>query len=295
MGYDVTRIVLASDVANAGTFTVGYQYGKDAGAYQGGRDHKLVSNTYGEMSVQNGKASFSFGASNVTITNASGVTLLAGTEIYVQFDQPGGDRGFAYPLAAPERMAEMSTILISLGAPDVADADGACASQSVSSGVAAAINGALAVDGVAIFDVPRNVVAGWTTSAVITVTGTDEFGNVVVEQSASGTSFAGKKAFKTVTRVTFSANVTSATVGTGDVLGLPVFLADIGRVFRELQDGSAATAGTVVAGVKTKATATTGDVRGTYDPNAACDGSKVFQLGVIVGEPNYNGVPQYAG
>ena len=44
--------------------------------------------------------------------------------------------------------------------------------------------------------------------------------------------------------------------------------------------GAAPTAGTIVAGVTTAggSTATTGDVRGTYDPNAACDGSKVFEL-----------------
>ena len=42
----------------------------------------------------------------------------------------------------------------------------------------------------------------------------------------------------------------------------------------------------------TTATATTGDVRGTYDPNAACDGDKVFQLLVTLPNPGYKGIPQ---
>jgi len=139
-------------------------------------------------------------------------------------------------------------------------------------------------------------VAAWTGTAVLTVTGTDEFGNTVVESSASGTSMAGKKAFKTVTSVVPSANITSATVGTGDVLGLPAFLPGAGRVLAELEDGAAATAGTLVAGVRTTpATATTGDVRGTYDPNSAADGSKAFELVVALDDPSDKGVAQYAG
>jgi hypothetical protein len=120
--------------------------------------------------------------------------------------------------------------------------------------------------------------------------------NVLVESSASGTSFTGKKAFKTVTRIAVSADVTAATVGTGDVLGLPAFLGQTGYVLKELQDGAAATAGTLVAGIQTAAgsTATTGDVLGTYDPNAACDGSKSFQL-VVVMPDTYAGIPQFAG
>ncbi len=87
--------------------------------------------------------------------------------------------------------------------------------------------------------------------------------------------------------------MTGATVGTGDVIGLPVFLPGTGYVLRELQDGAAATAGTIVAGVTTKATATTGDVRGTYDPNAACDGAKAFQLLTFLGDPGFKGVAQF--
>jgi len=148
---------------------------------------------------------------------------------------------------------------------------------------------------VATFDVPRNVVAAWTNTAVLTVTGTDEYGNVMRESSASGTSMTGAKAFKTITSVTTSANITGLTVGSGVRLGLPMYLPNVPNVIVQLQDGAAATAGTVVAGDSAVATATTGDVRGTYSPNSAPNGSLRFELDVIVRSPEYRGNAQFAG
>lgn len=296
MAYDTSEIILASDVADSGTFTVGYKPNRDPGDYEGGSRHQVTSNSYGTMSVQNGKASFSFGASEVTITNSSGQVLPAGTKVYVQMDRLGADSGM-YGLADADKMATSQLVIVNLGAPDTADADGAVASQSATSanGLATGINGALATGGVATFDVPRNVVAGWTNTAILTVTGTDAYGKVVVESSASGTSMAGKKAFKTVTGISVNANVTGLTVGSGDVLGLPVYLPQTGLVLGEIQDGAAAAAGTVVAGVTTKATATTGDVRGTYDPDAACNGARAIQLVLAIPDPSARGSLQFAG
>lgn len=106
---------------------------------------------------------------------------------------------------------------------------------------------------------------------------------------------AGKKAFKTITSVVPSANITGATVGSGDVLGLPVYLGEAGDILAELEDGAAATAGTVVAGDDTDPTATTGDVRGTYDPNSAMDGATKIDLVCALPDPKYKGLSQYAG
>lgn len=63
------------------------------------------------------------------------------------------------------RITPASRVLI--GAPDAADADGVAASQSVGAGASFTVNGALASGGVATFDVPRNVVAAWTDTAVV--------------------------------------------------------------------------------------------------------------------------------
>lgn len=50
--------------------------------------------------------------------------------------------------------------------------------------------------------------------------------------------------------------------------------------------------GDAVVGASAAATATTGDVRGTYDPATACDGSKSFDLLVLSPDPKYLGVTQ---
>ena len=296
--FDIVALTLGSAVANGGTFAAGYPAGRDSGAYAGGIDHQAATNTLGLLKQTDGDISVSFGASSITVTNSSGSTMPAGTEVWLQLDRIGADSDAAF--ADPDSMTEMQVIMVSLGAPDTADPDGYVVSQNLTSAgvfsvdtTAAAALLAAALDGVA--DVPRNVVAAWTGTAVLTITGTDKYGAVVVESSASGTSLAGKKAFKTVTGISSSANITGLTVGTGDVLGLPVFLPSLGHVTRELQDGAAATAGTVVAGVSTTPTATTGDVRGTYDPNAACDGAKAFQLAIMFGDPAFKGRAQYAG
>ena len=172
---------------------------------------------------------------------------------------------------------------IDFGAPATADADGVAASQAVVvlTTPLAVINGALASGGVATFDVPRNVVAAWTGTAVVTITGTDRYGRTMVESSASGTSLAGKKAFKTVTSVSFSADVTGATVGSGDVLGLP-FRVNANGVVAARANG-AIDAGTFVAAVTTEpATATTGDVMGTFDPAVALNGTNTVGLLVVI-------------
>lgn len=290
MSQDAVRYVLASSVANGGTFVVGYLTNRDAGNYVLGTDHYIISNKYGSM-WSGGKVAFAFGAAGITITNNSGVTLDGGTEFYVNLDAPGVAEPGAP--ADPATMFASNLILINLGAPDVAVANGVCASQAINTGTPGTINGSLAASGVATFDVPRAIVAAWTNAAVMTVTGIDAYGKTVIESSASGTSFAGKKAFKAVTKVEVSANVTGATVGTGDVIGLPSYLPSTGCVLREMQDGAPATAGTLLAGVRSAATATTGDVRGTYDPNAACDGARMFSLLVAVPNPGDRGVTQF--
>lgn len=285
---------LASAVANAGTVAISYPGGAtQRGLFAGGVNHRLVLNH--TTLVPPTDITLSFGASSVTVTNGTGATWAAGSVFTFQFDEPSAQNGIFNAASGIELVKPVGVAAINLGSPGTADADGYCASQSVSSGVAATLDGALASTADARYG--RNVVAAWTNTAVVTVTGKDYLGRTVVEQSASGTSLTGKKAFKTITSVVFNAAVTGATVGTGDVLGLPVFLPNASHILREMEDGATATAGTTVAGLTlaTKSTATTADVRGTYDPNSACDGSKGFTLICFLGDPEYLGNPQYAG
>lgn len=165
-----------------------------------------------------------------------------------------------------------------LGVIAAAAANNICTSQASTGGTnALAINGALASAGVATADVARNVVAAWTTSATILVTGTDFYGQPQTESTAApGTSFTGKKAFKTITAVTFSAGVTAATVGTGVKIGMPFLLAANG-ILDALTDSLPDTTYTLVVGDQTSpATSITGDVRGTVTAATAPNGTHVY-------------------
>lgn len=287
----IVNTTLGSAVADSATFTANYPSGTNKGTYYGGTGHRMsvAKNAY---TAPNG-FTLTFNAADITVTNNSGVTWAAGSAIVLELQIPGELNSYLDSGSAKRAVAVGQ--MINLEAPITADADGVSASQSVGAAANFLINGALASGGVVTLDVPRNIVGAWTTASVVTVYGEDEYGNAMVEASASGTSFTGKKAFKKVTRVTSSAAITLATIGTGNVLGLPVFLPGLGYVVKELQDGAVAAAGTVVAGITAKQTATTGDVRGTYTPNAAPDGAKVYQLVVALQDTIASGAAQYAG
>jgi len=302
MTFKAVELTLSADVATAGTFTVSYPTGTDEGAFAGGTEHYILALGAKFTAEQaSGGISLSFGASNITVTYNGSTTIPAGSKVWVQLDQRGrsgesvslGEDSVSSVLdVAGVNVTFGSLVEINLGSPDVADPNGVAESQGATT---ATLDGALVSGGVATFDVPRNVVAAWTTTATLTVTGTDVFGNAMVETSGSGTSMAGKKAFKTVTSAVFSTAVTGATIGTGDVLGLPVYLGSVGFVLEELEDDGIATGGTIVAGLAegTPATATNADVRGTYDANSAADGAKSFSLITFVPDVTNTGVAQY--
>lgn len=180
--------------------------------------------------------------------------------------------GGSYGALTGPQVAVTSAITVGGQPPVVGVATAVAASQSIASGVAGLINGSLATASVATFDIPRNVVAAWTGTAIVTVTGTDYYGQIQTESSASGTSFTGKKAFATVTGILTNANVTAFTAGSGSVLGLPFRI--VSGCFFAPTFAEAADAGTVVLGDNTNpATATSGDVRGTYAAAGTLNGS----------------------
>ena len=286
---------LPSAIADAGTFTIAYPAGTSSGSFSGGVAHALVM---GQSDLAwPADFTLTFGATVITVTNASGSTCASGSDYYIDLDQ-AGEASAVSAINGAQKYIPLSLVTVDLGAPITADANGICESQAITAASTGTIAGALASDDVADLGLTgRNVVAAWTNTAIMTVTGTDVFGNVMVENSASGTSMAGKKAFKTVTAVDVSVDVTGATVGTGDVLGVPVYLSAGANVLKELEDNAAATAGTIVAGLSpaTASTATTADVRGTYDPNSACNGVKAFDLICALPDPSFAGTAQFAG
>jgi hypothetical protein len=294
MSFSVVTFVTASALATSGTVTLSYPTGTSRGTFLNAPGSYLIA----AQTKYYAPASFTLtlNAADITLTWLATNTLAAGTTVSVQLQQQGID-GYNDPgigLAVNTQFAR--TVRVNLGSPIVADVDSLFASASLSGSGAITL-----ITAGKTFDVPRNVTitsAGVDTGITFTVTGTDVYGVTTVETitGASTAMASGKKAFKTITSITRSGSTAAAvTIGFGDVLGLPVFLPSAGFVLKEMQDGTAPTAGTFVAGVSTAPSATTGDVRGTYDPNAACDGSKAFDLIISLPDPSYLGATQYGG
>lgn len=172
--------------------------------------------------------------------------------------------------------------------PDTAAANAVCAAQNVGAAGALTINGASATSGVATFDVARAVnidtSSANNTAVGITVTGTDYYGQDQTELLVTnGTSTVnGLKTFKTITGVSANAAaVGTVTVGSSDIFGLPYRVTDAGYLLRVGWAGALAEdAGTFVAADTNTATASTGDVRGTYAPSSAANGSRRLVIAI---------------
>jgi hypothetical protein len=252
------------------TFTAGLAAGATAGTLSGAfaGPSGLYPITFSDTEVLTGL----FTASNTAVKfyPASPAVIGGGYGVAVT----GGIGGTAQ---APLVNAVTSAATVSGQPPALGVSTDVAASQSITTGTPGLVNGARASGGVATMDVPRNIIAAWTGTAILTVTGTDYYGVPQTEVSASGTSFTGKKGFATITGISVSANVTVFTSGTGNVLALPFRVASGGISCPMFND--AVDAGTFVPPDLTMpATSSTGDVRGTYAPAGTLNGAKFLAI-----------------
>jgi len=131
-------------------------------------------------------------------------------------------------------------------------------------------------------DCPRTLIitigAGTITNRNITITGFDYYGQAMSEVIATGTTqsttVSGLKAFYIVTSITTSGAVGgTVAVGTTDVLGIPVRVANAGYITSVKSNSTLAQdGGSFLPADTATATTTTGDVRGTYAPATASNG-----------------------
>jgi hypothetical protein len=141
-------------------------------------------------------------------------------------------------------------------------------------------------------DCPRAVSitigTGTIADVAITVTGLDVYGEAMTDVIQTGTTQSttvnGEKAFYQITGVAVAGAVGgTVAVGTTDILGSPVRITDAGYIARSGWAGALADdAGTFVAAVTTTATTTSGDVRGTYVPSSAPNGTRRLVFGILV-------------
>ena len=207
-------------------------------------------------------------------------------------------QGWAGPGQVFTGVGPLGRVYIYDAVPATLSATAVCAAQAVAAAGYATINGASASGGVATFDYARIVSfvssnAGDTTQTV-TVTGTDYWGQAQTQTvTLTGTTTVNStKTFKTITAVYVSAALTgNLSVGNGDVFGLPYKVTDAGYLLRTgWANAVADNAGTFVAAVTTTPSATTGDVRGTFAPTTAANGSRrlVIAIGLTASQAGPN-------
>lgn len=136
-------------------------------------------------------------------------------------------------------------------------------------------------------DLPRAVKVNCSTTArAFTVSGYDYYGQAmseVITVAVAGTAVTGKKAFFQISGITIAGSATAVTVGTSDVLGLPVRVFNVAYIASVKSNNTLAQdAGTFVAADTATATTTTGDVRGTYTPATASDGIVRTVMGILL-------------
>lgn len=293
---------MAAAVANAGTVVVGFPTGVSVGTFTGGILHVLFVAQNRYQAPKDFSASIASGG--ITLTNQSAGTWPAGAPFILQMNSAGdaiapeaiptapatGTSGNPIPPAVlnPDtlgRTIPISERLVPLGSPTTLSTTAILATATVTAAVnllTTPVNlvntGAVGGRGVSI--VSSN--SGDTTQTV-TITGTDINGQTLTQTlTLNGTSGVNStKAFAIVSSVVVSATTTGTlSCGYTNVLGIPVPLPITGFILKEIFDGVTATAGTTVVADQTAggATATTGDVRGTYLPNTACNGTHSYQL-----------------
>ena len=140
-------------------------------------------------------------------------------------------------------------------------------------------------------DCPRAVSitsgTGTLTNRTVTITGYDVYGQSMSEAIATGTvqstTVNGKKAFYQILSASISGALgATIAIGTTDVLGSPVNISDIGYIASIGWAGAVNDAGTALAAVTTTPSTTTGDVRGTYVPTSAANGSRRLVVGILL-------------
>lgn len=299
MSFNVVQTTLGAAVAASGTVTLSYPTGTSRGNFFHGINHRAT--VMGGSYIPTRDFTLTFNAANITFTWLGATTIPVGAVLTVELDRHGAnflEAGDSDPLSGVLRASMVFDVAVDFGTP--------VASSATALRAAAAVSGAGALTLLAAgqtFDVPRNVIitnAGDDTGDTYVVLGVDEYG-VTMSETITGANAgvaAGLKAFKTITSITASgASAGNVSIGFGNVLGFPIFVRGTGTTWlpAELLNAAAATAGTTVAGVQTTPSATTGDVRGTYVPNSAPDGTRAFMVVVRTDNPKYRGVPQFAG
>lgn len=122
-----SKQVLASAVTNTSTFTMPYPSGLTQADLTGTTGGRLVVNdndAYPQAPSGAGTVAFAFGASNITVTNNTGVTLPANATILASFGR-SEQNGRYTPGVMQTPMPQALTTSVGTGSTTIADVTGA--------------------------------------------------------------------------------------------------------------------------------------------------------------------------
>jgi hypothetical protein len=223
-----------------------------------------------------------------TASTASSTTITANTN--VPFDNPSPMSVGVGPLG---RIYVWDIVPQALVANNIAATQTPAAAGSLTLTAGTSVKSVSTPNGTVLqLDCPRAVSvttgAGSPTSRNFTVSGYDYYGQamseVIASSASASTAVNGKKAFYQISGITVSGGtVVAITVGTTDILGLPVRVFNVSYVASVKSNNTLAQdAGTFVAADTATATTTTGDVRGTYTPATASNGIVRTTMGILL-------------
>jgi hypothetical protein len=120
---------MAADVTNTNTFTTAYPTGQTQASLLNSTGGQLVFNQdkFPQAASGAGTVAFAFGASNITVTNNTGLTLTAGSEIRLSFGDT--DRKGSYNVGIPASAPAVLTAATGTSSDTIADV-GAAFSQA---------------------------------------------------------------------------------------------------------------------------------------------------------------------
>lgn len=288
------NILLDKPLAIGGTLTMPYPAGKNEGHFTGAVNHTLAV----DSSFFRSPIDFIVFTQpdRIVFTWQGKMALPPGSLLNLQLDMPGGDFYYDAKLGITViNMVASPFFMINLGAPEASDPNFWLPAAAVSE--AKPLKPARASS-----EAARNVIVHSeqdNSACIFTIEGEDMYKRTMVEKILAGSGAnEGKKAFARILRITPSAPCNgNVSVGSGDRLGLPVFLPSPGYVIREVINGVATNGGTILSGETGMPAATTGDRRGTYTPpvNIALDGKHSIHLLLSLPAPGNIGIPDYAG
>jgi hypothetical protein len=315
MTFRIATFQTGSAVASGGTMAFTFPPGTTMGHYNLNEGaHKLYVEAHNSLYNFLDDFTISFATAAATVTYNGSTAIPANTRVLLMLDSGGRNdlRQFqddleiiGYPGAAnvtnvganPNGAAntiplagKLPVMVVRYGSPSTISTTAVLATTAVAGTTLQTLATPV------IFDVPRALQivsssAGDTTQ-VITIRGRDDKGAAMTESiTANGTTpVFGKKAFKEVISYQSSASMAgNLSIGNSKILGIPFFLPGAAYVLKEVQDGAVATAGTFVAGVSVKQTATSGDPKGTWTPNATLNGTIALELIIAVPDETWRG------